>query len=388
VSVIAAGTSVARRVLVVDDDPLVLRSMYRALTRNGYDVLTAESVTEALDLAADARIDAAIVDYTLTRESGLVVLSRLRQIQPHCVRILCTGRTELPVFVEAVNAGEVAKVIRKPFQMASMLSQLEHALASAAQLERYTTEQHEAANVAERQLLSQAARPEQLRMAHQPIVRVNDSGSVEVCYYEALLRPQHPHFGTPLALLAAAERQGRVVDVASIVMQEALASIDRVPSHQGLFVNLHPEQLGDPEALEASLRAYASQAHRITLEITERSHLQDIARWDEAIHVATDMGFSIAVDDLGAGYSSLSILADLRPQFIKLDMSLVRRLHESPRKQRLVQLMTTFGAATESAIIAEGVEDEAEAEVLLDIGVSFLQGYFYGRPSLQASDAA
>jgi len=93
VSVIAAGTSVARRVLVVDDDPLVLRSMYRALTRNGYDVLTAESVTEALDLAADARIDAAIVDYTLTRESGLVVLSRLRQIQPHCVRILCTGRT-------------------------------------------------------------------------------------------------------------------------------------------------------------------------------------------------------------------------------------------------------------------------------------------------------
>jgi len=379
VSVIAAG-SVARRVLVVDDDPLVLRSMYRALTRNGFDVLTAESVTEALDLAADARIDAAIVDYALTRESGLVVLSQLRQLQPHCVRVLCTGRTELPVFVEAVNAGEVAKVIRKPFPMASMLAQLEEALDSAAQLERYTTEKAHAVSQAERRALTEAVGEGMLGMALQPIVSVCN-GDVRPRFYEALLRPRHQQLSSPPSLLRAAEKQGRVQEVAGVVLDHALASVRRVPQGQGLFVNLHPEQLGRPDLLEEHLEPYADISQQITLEITERSRLQSIDRWEESIERVAALGFGIAVDDLGAGYSSLSILADLRPQFIKLDMSLVRGIHDKPRKQRLVELMATFGSATQSAVIAEGVEEQAEADVLLDMGVPFLQGYLYGRPS-------
>jgi len=386
VTAATASAHNTRNVLVVDDDPLVLRSMYRALTRNGYHVLTAESVHEALALAADVRIDAAIVDYALSRESGMVVLSRLRQLQPHCVRVLCTGRTELPVFVEAVNAGEVAKVIRKPFPMASMLSQLEEALASAAQMERYTTEQHQAVSHAERQHLEQAIQPGMIGMALQPIVRVDADGRATPCFYEALLRPRHHELATPLVLLTAAERHERVEEVASVVLAEALAAVDRVPSDRGLFVNLHPHQLGQPEVLAARLAPFADVSDRITLEITERSRLQDIARWDDSIRIVTGMGFGIAVDDLGAGYSSLSILADLRPQFIKLDMSLVRGIHESPRKQRLVELMATFGAATESAVIAEGVEEQQEADVLLDMGVPFLQGYLFGRPSEEDPD--
>src|SRR5690606_14204990 len=129
----------------------------------------------------------------------------------------------------------------------------------------------------------------------------------------------------------------------------------------GLFVNLHPEQLGDPARLAADLEPLAPHASRITLEITERSRLQDIARWDESVRLVGDAGFSVAVDDLGAGYSSLIMLADLQPQYIKLDMSLVRNLHEEPRKQRLVQLMVTFAEATQALAIAEGVESEDEA---------------------------
>ncbi len=369
----------SRSILVVDDEALVRRSITRGLERANYHVYGAQNVAEALAIAEEHRIDAAIVDYSLARESGLTVLSKLRHLQPHCVRILCTGRTELPIFVEAVNTGEVAKVLQKPFDLAKLLSQLEVALASQAQLERYTTEQHHANHTAERQCLEQAMKADQLGMAIQPIVSWS-GGEAVPRFFEALLRPRHRELSNPLALLAAAERQGRTIDVATTVLHEALRCLSRVPEGCGLFVNLHPEQLGHPDELIRALEGHQAHASRITLEITERSRLQDIARWDESVRMLNELGFAIAVDDLGAGYSSLSILADLHPQFIKLDMSLVRGVHLEPRKQRLVQLMCTFGVATEAQVIAEGVEELDEAKALVDCGIQLMQGYYFGRP--------
>ena len=371
--------------MVVDDEALVRRSIQNALKRASYEVVAAQNVAEAIALAEAHRIDAAIVDYTLAHESGLTVLAKLRHLQPHCVRILCTGRTELPIFVEAVNAGEVAKVLQKPFDIRNLLGQLEEALASQAQLERYTTEQHHASHTAERQSLEMAIKPDLLGMALQPIVAI-PPGCTQVIpgtprFYEALLRPKHPELSNPLALLGAAERQSRTLEVGTIVLDAALRCIDRVPHNRGLFVNVHPEQLGHPDALRASLAPYLDNASRITLEITERSRLQDIAHWDESVKLVNEMGFALAVDDLGAGYSSLSILADLHPQFIKLDMSLVRGLHLEPRKQRLVQLMCTFGGATDAQIIAEGVEELDEAKALCDCGIQLMQGFLFARPT-------
>jgi EAL domain-containing protein (putative c-di-GMP-specific phosphodiesterase class I) len=271
--------------------------------------------------------------------------------------------------------------------MAVMVELIEEAFESAAQLERYSTEQREAVHQAERQMLDDAVAPGAVAIALQPIVSVAE-GLVQPRYYEALMRPRHDVLSNPLALLHAAEQQHRSVEIAGRVLDDALRAIERVPQGSGLFVNLHPEQLGAPEVLARHLYPYAEHASRITLEITERSRLQDIDRWDESIRLLGEMGFSVAVDDLGAGYSSLSILADLRPQFIKIDMSLVRGIHREPRKQRLVQLMATFGEATDSHVIAEGVEEEAEAEVLLQCGIPLLQGYYFGRPTLDALDGA
>ena len=120
----------------------------------------------------------------------------------------------------------------------------------------------------------------------------------------------------------------------------------------------------------------------MTLEITERRPLHDIARWDESVRGISSAGFKIAIDDLGAGYSSLTMLADLKPQFIKLDMSLVRNIENESRKQRLVQLMVTFADATNAQTIAEGVETAEESAALIDCGIHLMQGFFYGRPDL------
>lgn len=374
---------VRRQILVVDDDQLLCRSVERALVRAGHVVHTAPNARSARRLAERYTIDLALVDYGLGREDGLSVLAELRERQPSCLRVLMTGRTDFPMVVEAINRGEVVRVLRKPFQAPELLHLLDDALDAARRSEEAAAQRMQGRTRHELRMLEECLDVRRLKLALQPIVRPALAPGSEIVAYEALLRPQHPHLDNPGLLLAAAERHERVGDVGSLVLYLAGEWIRALPPAVGLFVNLHPEQLGDPARLAADLEPLAPHASRITLEITERSRLQDIARWDESVRLVGDAGFSVAVDDLGAGYSSLIMLADLQPQYIKLDMSLVRNLHEEPRKQRLVQLMVTFAEATQALAIAEGVESEDEARALVDCGIHLVQGYFFGRPRLE-----
>jgi len=367
-------------VLVVDDDPRILSAISSVVRRAGYEVQTATDVAQGLMAAEACAFDAAIVDYNLADDTGLAVLWRLRNLQPDCARILCTGRDDLSAFLDAVNQGEVSKIVRKPFRVPELLSHLNEAVQTRRRRGRLGTGQSAEVALAERRAIEELLQGELLKMAIQPIVH-RDSTDV-ARFYECLMRPQHALLSNPMELLGAGERHGEIVSVSNLALDKALMVLDKIPDEVGLFVNLHPAQLGQTEELMHRLRRVQDQAHRIVLEITERSRLHDIDGWDESIRLAGEMGFGIAVDDLGAGYSSLAILADLRPQFIKLDMSLVRNIDAEPRKQRLVQLMVTFGDATDAGVIAEGVETAEEEAALRDCGIQLFQGYFFGRPTI------
>jgi len=91
--------------------------------------------------------------------------------------------------------------------------------------------------------------------------------------------------------------------------------------------------------------------------------------------------FRIAVDDLGSGYNSLSVLAALRPHFMKVDRSIVEQIETDDRKQRLVELLVLFAKATGTQLVIEGIETEEEAGVVMRMGADLLQGFLYGRPS-------
>lgn len=366
--------------LVVDDDPRILSAISSVVRRAGYEVQTATDVAQGLMAAEACAFDAAIVDYNLADDTGLAVLWRLRNLQPDCARILCTGRDDLSAFLDAVNQGEVSKIVRKPFRVPELLSHLNEAVQTRRRRGRLGTGQSAEVALAERRAIEELLQGELLKMAIQPIVH-RDSTDV-AWFYECLMRPQHALLSNPMELLGAGERHGEIVSVSNLALDKALMVLDKIPDEVGLFVNLHPAQLGQTEELMHRLRRVQDQAHRIVLEITERSRLHDIDGWDESIRLAGEMGFGIAVDDLGAGYSSLAILADLRPQFIKLDMSLVRNIDAEPRKQRLVQLMVTFGDATDAGVIAEGVETAEEEAALRDCGIQLFQGYFFGRPTI------
>lgn len=370
-----------RRILLVDDDPLILKGMSRALVRAGWAVSIAHNAGDARALLLKQRMDVVVVDYDLGDHTGLDVLEWMQTHLHATVRILMTGHDNLPAIVDSVNRGGVFKVLRKPFQQREVLEVLEGALANAARFVEAHLASADELRHAENEELQRIFDEDAIELAIQVIVQADPPHAPFA--YEALMRPKSERYPSPLALLVAAEEHGRVADVGALVLRKAAETLKTLPPGVKLFVNLHPSQLGDPQALEQGLQPMLTDAERVVFEITERSRLQDIECWEESVAVLTQAGFAIAVDDLGAGYSALSMLADLQPQYIKLDMSLIDGIADAPRKQRLVQVLTVFGSATGAQVVAEGVETQAQADCLLECGCDLLQGYLFGRPSTQ-----
>lgn len=365
------------RILVVDDDAGlrdVLRSM---LLRIGHEVETAVDGTEALSKAVAADYDAAVVDYQIPPPNGLDVLNRLRDIQPKCVRLLMSGTLDLPIVEDAVNRGEIARVIRKPFDRQSFVNALDGAISGRAKLrDVYIGALREGFDRQRRQLEEHLS-SDTLTLALQPIVRAGDSA---VEGYEALLRSRHAGFDTPLALVAAAESQGMLGRLADRVAERVAHILTVMPADLSLFINAHPAELADPEAVRRRFGPLTPWAGRIVIEITERTDVLQIANWHHAVDFLTGCGFRIAVDDLGAGYNSLSVLAELHPSFAKVDMTIVRNIDSDMRKQRLVELLSHVARATQSQLIVEGIETAAEAAVVRRLGADYLQGFLFGRP--------
>ncbi|MCA9567004.1 MAG: EAL domain-containing response regulator [Myxococcales bacterium] len=370
-----SGGWVTRRILLVDDEPLVLDSVSRALTRAGWEVHTARTGTEALATLATISVEAAVVDYDLGDHDGLAVLGALRDAAPSSVRVLMTGHDDLPMVVAAVNRGEAFKILRKPFERAELLELLELGRSGVDAMARASLTESISSTMEERRAVDEALAPEALGFAVQPI---EDLARDAVFGHEVLLRPRHPAFAGPQDLLDAVERHGRVAALGHALIARL---VDVLPTLEGrLFVNLHPAQLGEPEALLEAVAPLVPFAPYVVLEITERSSIQELAGWEASVEGLREAGFALAVDDLGAGYSALRMLADVRPDYIKLDRSLITGLHRSPRMQRLVQLLATFGEATGARVIAEGIEDAEELAAVRDAGIDLVQGYFVAPP--------
>jgi len=216
-----------------------------------------------------------------------------------------------------------------------------------------------------------------LWMAYQPIVR---AATGSLFGYEALLRSDDPALPDPSAFLDAAERLGRVYDVGRAVRRKASQSMDHLPSPALLFVNLHAIELDD-ETLTCPSAPLTAIASRVVLEITERASLESIDDVPSRVARLRELGFRIAIDDLGAGYSGLTSVARLEPEFVKLDMSLVRDVHKSPVKRKLVRSMTTLFKDMGITVVAEGIEVIEEKDTLVELGCDLLQGYLVARPA-------
>jgi EAL domain-containing protein (putative c-di-GMP-specific phosphodiesterase class I) len=153
------------------------------------------------------------------------------------------------------------------------------------------------------------------------------------------------------------------------------------------FVNLHPDDLLD-EALFDPTSPLTALAPEIVLEITERSPIDSVPDIRERRGRLRDLGFRLAVDDLGSGYAGLASFASLEPDFVKLDRGLVAGVDREPVKARLVQSIVTVSRELRIAVVAEGVETLAERQTMTDLGCDLMQGFLFRRPDELKGEAA
>jgi len=369
-----------RRVLIVDDDFSVVHTLRRVLEQEGILVSIADDGRDALQLASEATFDAALVDYQMPDMDGLQVLSRLREIQPQCLRLLVSGNLDVDIMLAAVNRGEVARVIRKPFNGEDLVGSLNEAFATQAHIWKTVLADGSEQEPGVGQRLQACIDRDAFKLALQPIVGAK---SLDVVGFEALLRSSDPEFGSPLKVFSVAEALGLIDALADVVAEKTLAWFSSLPEDFMLFINLHPFELNAPERIAKRTQALYPWAKRVVLEITERERIVSQQRFTESIEIIRGQQFALALDDLGAGYSSLSMMVELRPDYVKVDRSLVRDIHLDSKKQELVGYLVEIAKRMGSLVVGEGVEKLAEASYLRECGVDLLQGFLFGRPSFE-----
>jgi EAL domain-containing protein (putative c-di-GMP-specific phosphodiesterase class I) len=222
-----------------------------------------------------------------------------------------------------------------------------------------------------------------LTMHFQPIVHAATRARFG---YEALMRTTDKALPHPGAILDAAERLEKIPAVGRAVRAQTAKVFSEAPAARGVvFINLHLLDLLDKQ-LTSAFAPLTKVASRVVLEITERTSLRghDDARFRVA--ELRELGFKIAIDDLGGGHARMGTFSPFDTDFVKLDMSLVRDIDRRPMKQRLVKSITELCNEHGTLVIGEGVETEAEAQMLVELGCDLLQGYLIAKPALPFAD--
>lgn len=220
----------------------------------------------------------------------------------------------------------------------------------------------------------------------QPIVDLNDG---LVIAYEALCRPA-PDMGFKGAdeMFETAGHCGQLWELEQLARNCAMEAACNWPRDVRLFLNTSPEVFGD-ERFAGVIETLAGKAglstERIVLEITERAESQFDDRLLKHANLAKELGYSVAVDDAGAGTSGLNRMMQLRPQWVKLDRGLVSGIDKDPFKQNLVRFFIHFARMSGVSVVAEGIEHGEELATLIGLGVRFGQGYYLAKPGDRAT---
>ena len=237
----------------------------------------------------------------------------------------------------------------------------------------------------------EAVRPPPLHAVFQPIVTL---AGAEILGYEALIRgPAGSKHASPDALFRMAQELGTTVALEMAAARTALASWAALDLAGKLFLNFSPLTLRHlldhrGRAMAALLGLDGAQGagariapSRVVIEVTEQTAVGDAGSFAQVVAVLNELGVQYALDDFGTGHANLDRLAELTPQYVKIDKSLVRGIHGSPRRLEVLRAVLGLTHALGGRVIAEGIETAQELALVRDLGVAAGQGYFLGRPA-------
>jgi len=231
-------------------------------------------------------------------------------------------------------------------------------------------------------------RNKEIKTVFQPIICLRDGS---VLGHEALSRITcESEISNPEVLFNAAGKYNRLWELELLCRTTALEAAYKFmipPYNKKLFINVNPNILHDETFKKGFTKGFLEQyeiiPENVIFEITERDVITDILGFISTIDHYKSQGYNIAIDDAGAGYSGLNLISDVNPNYIKLDIQLIRSVDKDNLKFALVKGMVEFSKVSNIPLIAEGIETYGEIETLVKLGVQYGQGYFIQKPDAE-----
>jgi len=373
--------STGRRVLVIDDEPAVLRVLGLLLERHGFSVASADNARDALKLVEKDKFHAILTDIIMPELSGVDFLRELRRHDLDVPVILMTAGPTLDSAIEAIEYG-AQQYLLKPVEPDALVQAVGRA-AALGELARYKRDalakaSKEALPYGDRKTLEAVLNQAfgTIHVVFQPVVSMKEK---TLLGYEALMRCDEALFANYATLLHAADRIGWRTALERTIYQRIAAASTELPDGAVLFVNVHPHdaQEGLLVGAESPLEPIA---RNVVLEVSEHATVEQLDAMAGQIDRLRGAGFRIAVDDVGTGPAGLLAFARMTPDFVKLDRTLMMGCDQDAARLRMVRGMFALTREIGVPMIAEGVETTGERDALLAMGADLAQGNLFGRP--------
>ncbi len=376
-------------VLIADDDPTVRDTLKYVIGREPWLRLTGEAADaeEAVQIARDRHPDVALVDVKMPGGGGVRAARDIKACSPDTKIVALSAYDDEATLCAMVVEG-IEGYLVKGSSIADILEALKgavggetplspsaargvvHELAERLEIERIEAESFEKRAGRIRHLMQ----GDEISTAYKPIVELQTERPVGL---EALARFRSIPTVRPDVIFAEAAKVGLAEELEVAALEDALESLDRIPDDQFLAINVSPATLGSGRFLESLSEA---TPHRIVLEITEKALVRDYPALREEVQQLRGLGVRIAIDETGAGYSTFRHVLELGPEFIKLDVALVRDVDADPAQRALAASLAAFAHETNASIEADGIDRPSQLEILRNLGFAYGQGDLFGRP--------
>ncbi|MFZ0446893.1 MAG: EAL domain-containing protein [Bacillus sp. (in: firmicutes)] len=233
-------------------------------------------------------------------------------------------------------------------------------------------------------LMSKVISNKNIRLYGQPIIHMETK---QIQAWELLTRgPEGTNLEMPLRLFSVAQQTGHLYDLEMIVVEKTFEKITETNCQHVIFMNCTPLTLGNkrfvPDLKKVLQHFPKVDPTKIIIEMTEQETVEDLKRLNENLRELRALGFRIALDDTGAGYSSLHSIGEILPEIIKIDRAVIENIHENPVSESMLMGIMLIADKVGSLVVAEGIEKIQEVNVLSQHKVDFVQGYYYARPQL------
>lgn len=230
--------------------------------------------------------------------------------------------------------------------------------------------------------LQQIILDEEIKTVYQPIVY---AGSGEIFSYEALSRgPEGSEFFNPLFLFEIAKDSELLFELDNVCRKKAIDNAVALDPKLKLFINALPTTIHEPSFREVYLKEfmekYKLRPENLVFEITESLAIQNNETFMADIRRYTADGYQIAIDDTGTGYSSFETILKIKPDYIKIDISMIRNVDTDPLKQTMIEALVNIASSINARTVAEGIETIPEYRKVKELGVDFCQGYLFSKP--------